>query len=809
MVGPPIRWFLLTVALSLVAELPLAGARRGALPVSSPPRRRGGGGAAHQAVHAAREAMAAAELKSPDRLQTENPGGPKSEKEPELEHEHHKYIIIGAGPGGLQLAHYLHAAGRDYVVLDRAATAGNFFQDFPRYRKLISVNKRFTGSEHLDFNLRFDWNSLLSDPSHHRPFSHNSDNVESCSSGQCTARGRECSDVDGCGPEKTDCWSWSSPDATVPHRVVDNSDLDVNLNSSFVPHPKLLFRSWSEDYFPKADDLEAYLKWYANYHRLSIRYGNDVVEIRDYVAQARDEGNDESPVQGHGASDSMHWSGDDADATLRVARRPRFEIEVVDQQSHSTVLFSSDVLVIATGLTPQYVGGITPRTNDGNKSASSKAHAVPISISRVVANLDVLGEDYSTFNTTLSGFENKRVALLGWGNSAFEVASNIMERTHLTAMTGLRRPDNNDKSLFGGDGQLRLAWQTHYPGDVRAVYNNVLESYLLKTGDILASTVVAEYDPDDVSGNSRPSRRLPPRSSAFRNSSTGLLHFVIQPHAPVRRNQSRNRLVYLPPAFKKCIKHLQAALSGAAGSKNITFDDALDTYQRLYDEPPLEDNPLFHEACTRIRFSEQGFHRIIVNLGWRPRIPPLSPRLAKLLNTSALRTGRGQARYPKMTPHFESQSVPGLYFAGAIMHGNDFHRAAGGFIHGFRYLVRSLHRSLEMNEEFSLTEMPPGDPVRLERRTKRSRNHGRAVVAREEETLQKTRFAITPQEKVARLLELRQLLKEKVGVVAHVGLGVEVVAGKSSADAYVVDYILFRKAQLHRQGVLLELRRGQ
>ena len=95
MVGPPIRWFLLTVALSLVAELPLAGARRGALPVSSPPRRRGGGGAAHQAVHAAREAMAAAELKSPDRLQTENPGGPKSEKEPELEHEHHKYIIIG------------------------------------------------------------------------------------------------------------------------------------------------------------------------------------------------------------------------------------------------------------------------------------------------------------------------------------------------------------------------------------------------------------------------------------------------------------------------------------------------------------------------------------------------------------------------------------------------------------------------------------------------------------------------------------------------------------------------------------------
>lgn len=187
---------------------------------------------------------------------------------------------VGAGPGGLQLAHYLHAAGRDYVVLDREATAGNFFHHFPRYRKLISVNKRFTGTEHLDFNLRFDWNSLLSDPSHHRPFAfdrsppRNSNNNAadsfdySVASEQCAAQGNESSDVgggEGSGSEPMDCWSWSSPDATVPvPRVADSSDLHVNANlssSSFVPHPKLLFRSWSEDYFPKADDLEAYLKW--------------------------------------------------------------------------------------------------------------------------------------------------------------------------------------------------------------------------------------------------------------------------------------------------------------------------------------------------------------------------------------------------------------------------------------------------------------------------------------------------------------------------------------------------------------------
>jgi ribulose 1,5-bisphosphate synthetase/thiazole synthase len=32
-----------------------------------------------------------------------------------------KYIIVGAGPGGLQMAHYLHSAGRDYAVLEGAS----------------------------------------------------------------------------------------------------------------------------------------------------------------------------------------------------------------------------------------------------------------------------------------------------------------------------------------------------------------------------------------------------------------------------------------------------------------------------------------------------------------------------------------------------------------------------------------------------------------------------------------------------------------------------------------------------------------
>ena len=39
---------------------------------------------------------------------------------------------------------------------------GNFFNTYPRHGKLISLNKRNTGKTNKEFNMRHDWNSLLS-----------------------------------------------------------------------------------------------------------------------------------------------------------------------------------------------------------------------------------------------------------------------------------------------------------------------------------------------------------------------------------------------------------------------------------------------------------------------------------------------------------------------------------------------------------------------------------------------------------------------------------------------------------------------
>lgn len=73
------------------------------------------------------------------------------------------YIIIGAGPAGLQAAHFMQKNNSSYIVLEKDAVAGSFFKNFPRHGKLISINKVYTGTDDHEINLRWDWNSLLSD----------------------------------------------------------------------------------------------------------------------------------------------------------------------------------------------------------------------------------------------------------------------------------------------------------------------------------------------------------------------------------------------------------------------------------------------------------------------------------------------------------------------------------------------------------------------------------------------------------------------------------------------------------------------
>lgn len=75
-----------------------------------------------------------------------------------------EYLILGGGPAGMQLGYFLEKKGRDYLILEAGDAPGTFFKTFPRHRRFISINKVNTGETDPESNLRYDWNSLLSEP---------------------------------------------------------------------------------------------------------------------------------------------------------------------------------------------------------------------------------------------------------------------------------------------------------------------------------------------------------------------------------------------------------------------------------------------------------------------------------------------------------------------------------------------------------------------------------------------------------------------------------------------------------------------
>ena len=86
------------------------------------------------------------------------------------------YIIIGAGPAGLQLGYFLHKANKNYVIIEKK-TICSFFKHLPRHRKLISFNKSYIVNcdyekrikypglniDKNEIHMRYDWNSLICD----------------------------------------------------------------------------------------------------------------------------------------------------------------------------------------------------------------------------------------------------------------------------------------------------------------------------------------------------------------------------------------------------------------------------------------------------------------------------------------------------------------------------------------------------------------------------------------------------------------------------------------------------------------------
>jgi thioredoxin reductase len=81
----------------------------------------------------------------------------------------YRLVVVGSGPGALQLSYSLTRLGIDHAVLSDDPAPGGMFRRWPVFQRMLSWTKPFTGVErHERAYERFDWNSLLADEASNR-----------------------------------------------------------------------------------------------------------------------------------------------------------------------------------------------------------------------------------------------------------------------------------------------------------------------------------------------------------------------------------------------------------------------------------------------------------------------------------------------------------------------------------------------------------------------------------------------------------------------------------------------------------------
>jgi len=239
-----------------------------------------------------------------------------------------EYVVVGAGPAGVQMAYQLEKAKRSYICLEAGPAACTFFSKFPRHRQLISINKRFNGFPEDEFNLRHDWNSILSDD------------------------------------------------------------------------PEMRFTKYSDKLFPPADGIVEYLNDFVKHFNLNVKYNTKVMKIGRVAGQS----------------------------------------DIFKITSESGEVFQSKVIFMACGPMRENIPNIPGKE---------------------------LAETYAEHDIDQNKYANRRVCVVGGGNSGFETAD------HLAGHASILHVLNASP--------FKMAWDTHFPGNLRAINNNIIDMFHLKS----------------------------------------------------------------------------------------------------------------------------------------------------------------------------------------------------------------------------------------------------------------------------------------------------------------------------------------
>jgi thioredoxin reductase len=77
---------------------------------------------------------------------------------------HYPVLVLGSGPGGIQVSHSLSRLGVRHAVLSADDRPAGMFRRFPFFQRLVSWSKPFAPADRgTRWYERYDWNSLVSD----------------------------------------------------------------------------------------------------------------------------------------------------------------------------------------------------------------------------------------------------------------------------------------------------------------------------------------------------------------------------------------------------------------------------------------------------------------------------------------------------------------------------------------------------------------------------------------------------------------------------------------------------------------------
>jgi thioredoxin reductase len=73
-------------------------------------------------------------------------------------------VVVGSGPGAIQVSHSLHEHGIDHAVISADPSPGGMFRRWPFFQRLLSWTKPYAPVDRSERAYeRYDWNSLLAD----------------------------------------------------------------------------------------------------------------------------------------------------------------------------------------------------------------------------------------------------------------------------------------------------------------------------------------------------------------------------------------------------------------------------------------------------------------------------------------------------------------------------------------------------------------------------------------------------------------------------------------------------------------------